>query len=128
MTAMSSLDGLNQHHDQICDVIKVAQRLAWSIAANAGFHDTARRTTPLERLALIASEVGEAISAYQRNGKPSGFYTEVDGKPEGIDVELADVVIRILDYAEEEGIDLGAVLVHKMAYNARRPYRHGKVL
>lgn len=125
---MSTLDGLNEHTDEICHTVSVLQVLAWSIAAEHGFHDGTRDTTALERLALIASEVGEAISEYQRTGNGSGFYTEVDGKPEGLDVELADIVIRILDYAQEEGINLGSVLVHKMAYNARRPYRHGKAL
>lgn len=48
-----------------------------------------------EIYALIHSELSEALEEY-RSGKEMIYY--VDGKPEGIAVELADAVIRILDY------------------------------
>ena len=47
-------------------------------------------------------------------------------KPEGAAVELADAVIRIADLCGHLGIDLDAVIEEKMAYNADRPYKHGK--
>lgn len=47
-------------------------------------------------------------------------------KPEGVAVELADAVIRIADLCGHLGIDLDAVIEEKMAYNADRPYKHGK--
>lgn len=47
-------------------------------------------------------------------------------KPEGVAVELADAVIRIADLCGHLGIDLDAVIAEKMAYNAGRPYKHGK--
>lgn len=49
-----------------------------------------------------------------------------DRKPEGFPVELADVVIRCMDLAGHLGIDLGAVVELKMAYNAGRPHLHGR--
>lgn len=48
-----------------------------------------------------------------------------DKKPEGIAVELADCIIRILDWAGKEGVDMDAIIRKKMAYNRTRPYRHG---
>ena len=48
-----------------------------------------------------------------------------DGKPEGFDSELADVVIRVFDLAEAVGINLGAAIIDKMRYNETRPYKHG---
>jgi NTP pyrophosphatase (non-canonical NTP hydrolase) len=53
------------------------------------------------------------------------LYTEVDGKPEGVAAELADVVIRCLDYAAIYDIDLGFVMQQKLMYNTTRPFRHG---
>lgn len=46
-------------------------------------------------------------------------------KPEGIAVEMADCLIRILDWAAHEGVDMDAVVRDKMEYNKTRPYRHG---
>ena len=46
-------------------------------------------------------------------------------KPEGIAVEMADCLIRILDWAGHEGVDMDAVVRAKIAYNETRAYRHG---
>ena len=46
-------------------------------------------------------------------------------KPEGVQSELADIVIRVMDAAAQYGIDLEAVVLEKMSYNAARSWRHG---
>lgn len=85
-------------------------------------------------IALCHSELSEALEEY-RNGKPMN-YVNVGAipsnipltfvpKPEGIAVEMADCIIRILDWAEHEGVDMQQILLDKMAYNETRPYRHG---
>ena len=52
-------------------------------------------------------------------------YYGYDEKPEGIPIELADVIIRILDYCAYAGIDIDAAISEKHEYNKSRPYRHG---
>lgn len=74
-------------------------------------------------LALIHSEVSEALEAWREN-QPALWFGK-GGKPEGWGVELADTVIRILDVCEVEGLDLQALIEQKMEYNKTRPYRHG---
>lgn len=44
---------------------------------------------------------------------------------ESIPIELADVIIRVLDYCGYAGIDIDAAISQKHEYNKTRPYRHG---
>lgn len=53
-----------------------------------------------------------------------GIYCPAN-KPEGIPIELADCIIRILDYCGKEGIDIEEAIKIKHEYNLTRPYRHG---
>ena len=75
-----------------------------------------------ELMALIHSEVSEALESW-RNREPPSF--RKNGKPEGWGTELADVVIRVFDIAEEEGLDMETLILQKMIHNATRDYRHG---
>jgi NTP pyrophosphatase (non-canonical NTP hydrolase) len=71
---------------------------------------------------LIHSEVSEAFEEH-RNGNEMHYI--FDGKPEGVAVELIDVVIRIFDYLASEKIDIKKLLLEKHSYNKSRPFKHG---
>lgn len=75
-------------------------------------------------IALVHSELSEALEAFRETGKVE-WTVSTAGKPEGAAIELADAVIRILDMAEHYGIDLQKMLWMKMEYNRTRPLRHG---
>lgn len=79
-----------------------------------------------EKLALIHSEISEALEEYRDGHDLKKTYLK-NGKPEGFGVELADAVIRIMDLAENQSIDLATLIRIKMRYNATRPEKHGKL-
>ncbi|MFH5182911.1 hypothetical protein ACHHV8_09930 [Paenibacillus sp. TAB 01] len=96
-------------------------------AAEKGWDE--KPVTPGEQIALMHSELSEALEDI-RNGLPVyEMHYEEDGKPCGVPSELADVIIRIGHFCGKYGINLGEAINVKMAYNATRPHRHGgKVL
>lgn len=68
-----------------------------------------------EKLVLIHSEISEAMEAARKN-------LQDDKIPHrsGIEVELADAVIRILDLAGALKLDLAGAIQEKLAYNQSR--------
>lgn len=65
------------------------------------------------KLALVHSEVSEALEAYRNHDK------------ENFAEELADVVIRAFDLCAHEGIDITSAVQRKHEVNLERPYKHG---
>jgi len=68
------------------------------------------------KLMLIVSEVSEAMEGDRKNLMDD----KLPHRPMR-EVELADALIRIFDLAGAYGMDLGAAVVEKMAFNAQRP-------
>jgi NTP pyrophosphatase (non-canonical NTP hydrolase) len=90
-------------------------------AANAELAAKYILDTKLHKLALMLSELGEAVEGVRKPGFDSHcpvFSNEA--------IELADVLIRIMDYCGKFGVPIGHAVVAKMRYNATRSYMHGK--
>lgn len=106
--------------------------LAYSSAVAAGWHDpkliegVQREPSAGERVALIHEEATELLQ-HIRDGHVAGSWDvpESPGRIDGPDVELADIIIRCLDYAGRYGIDIGGAIVGKMRYNRERAHCHG---
>ncbi len=72
--------------------------------------------TVLESLALVASEVGEAVNECRGETPTAEFATE-----------LADIILRVADLAHWQGVDLSAVIAEKMQINEYRGTRGRRV-
>lgn len=69
---------------------------------------------PSEKLMLIVTEVAEAQEALRDD--------DCVGEAE----EVADILIRVLDYAAWRGINLDSEVAKKMGRNRERPRLHGR--
>ncbi len=90
------------------------------LAVSAGWWHDLHTGEKLERnvgemLCLTHSEISEAMEAHRKNAMD-------DHLPErnGMEVELADALIRICDIAGGLGLDLAGAVADKLAYNATR--------
>jgi NTP pyrophosphatase (non-canonical NTP hydrolase) len=68
-----------------------------------------------ERMALIHSEISEAFEGYRKDKQDDHLPNR-----KACEVELADALIRILDFAGDNDMDIGGAFVEKMQYNRTR--------
>ena len=131
------------------DALNTLRDLAYENAKSKGFHESTPEVAAegwlandAMKMALIHSEVSEALEALREGYAPASlYYIEHDdgwvvdkdrdaygnlNKPEGVPAELADVIIRVLDYCGSRDIDIAEAVRRKVAYNAARPALHGK--
>lgn len=123
--------------------IRELQQRCWQTAEDKGFHDDRPKRSQYDtreqflkalanwqgnKLLLMVSEIVEAHDELRSGFHASDSYYSVSerGKPEGVPSELADTVIRVLDFCGTEGIDLESIIEEKLAYNATRERLHGR--
>jgi hypothetical protein len=104
--------------------IKKWQEIVHHNAVNKDWWDAVSENNNIpEKIALIHSEASEALEDYRNQAME--LTLGPGGKPVGFPVELADIVIRVLDLAEYLGHDLERVIALKHKYNESRAIRHG---
>ena len=102
------------HNSDIEAAILELQDEIHQVARDHGFWDSENAG---EKIALMHSELSEALEALRQD--------KWAGKG-GVAEELADTIIRILDFAAFHRINLGREIIRKHRYNIIRPYKHGK--
>lgn len=102
-------------------------------AKASGFHDL--KQTFVERMMLAVTELSEAVEEYRNGHESTEIYWKevrkgvnfeiVEKKPEGVPIEIADCIIRLLENCVFYGIDIQTALILKMEFNKTREFRHG---
>lgn len=72
------------------------------------------------KVMLVVTELAELVEGLRENNDDEtfGFTNEEE--------EVADAIIRLLDYAGQYGLRIADAIEAKMEKNEGRPYRHGK--
>lgn len=126
----------------------------WEVVGDDGIviKDGEEKNTFAKCMALVVSEIGEAIEADRKKNwlkdkdmdlrigedrntlakfvkkssveERNSFTKEV--LKGNVEEEIADILIRIMDLSSHYNIDLDSIVRLKMDYNASRPYKHNK--
>lgn len=94
--------------------------VCYQASFNAGWHTNIETGELLDRnkgemIALIHSEISEAMEGERKNLMDD----HLPHRPM-VEVEMADAIIRIMDYCGRFNYDIGGAIVDKLAYNANR--------
>jgi NTP pyrophosphatase (non-canonical NTP hydrolase) len=98
--------------DDMCVAIHDLNKTWWHDPATG--EPLLNRNVP-EMLCLIHSEISEAMEAHRKD-----LMDDKLPKRKGIEVELADALIRICDTAEGLDLDLAGAVRDKLVFNASR--------
>jgi NTP pyrophosphatase (non-canonical NTP hydrolase) len=86
-----------------------------------GDYDTDSRNRT-ECVALAMTELAEAIEARRKGSSVDEHCPDYSNE----EIELADCMIRILDYSAAFDLDVIGAMLAKHEFNKSRPYKHGK--
>lgn len=108
--------------EAITEAIELLAEMCHEQAKKSGFREPGIVQNDGEMIALMHSELSEALEGIRHGNPPSDHIPEFSA----VEEEFADVIIRLLDNCEARGWRIADAIFAKMKFNATRPYKHGK--
>lgn len=108
-----------QEIDTIIAALDILKRKSYNVSKANGFWGGVRNKG--EMIALMHSELSEMLEAVRKPGQCAKIL-DITKEEE----EAADLLIRLLDYCEGNGLRLAYALIEKHKFNITRPFKHGK--
>ena len=109
---MNETEKYKINDNQVEALREVANKLA-ALATDRGWYDNPREDGTM--IALMHSELSEAMEGVRKNKQDDHLPHR-----KAVEVELADAIIRILDYSIQKGLDVPGAIAEKHLYNVTR--------
>jgi len=108
------------HSPAFVDAWNDLSRIVHTIAADQGFWSHGKRRNLGEMIALVHSELSEALECARMGNPPDKNVKNMSG----VEVQLADALILLMDISAGYGFNLAEAALAKMSFNKTRGYMH----